>query len=225
MPETADRRGQGCSLLPRESHRTRSWFIFANKFRPKKPGTMGTIHSKEKWDCTQYLNGKGPLTPEEMDGAGAGGGGEGVAHSQLVAGGGESRRIEGDQPEGEMKWTSLARSLPGHPHCGTIKIDYVIKDGIQTEQHPNPGKPFFGLSAEAFLPDDREGKRVLKLLERAFDQRLVFTVASNRGGEETVTWNDIPHKTFDSGGPESDSYPDPHYLQTVKKVLKAKGIK
>lgn len=68
--------------------------------------------------------------------------------------------------------------------------------------HPNPGKPFKGLQATAYLPDSSEGNRVLELLKKAFSQRLVFTVgvSNNTEGDGHVIWNGISHKTNKYGG-------------------------
>ncbi|XP_036378458.1 E3 ubiquitin-protein ligase DTX3L1 [Megalops cyprinoides] len=180
---------------------------------------MGTVRSKEKWDCTRYLNGTRTLPPAEGK---AGGEREDLAPSPLSSK--VTGRTEGDQPQGKMRWAVLPSSLPGYPHCGTIKIDYTFTDGIQMERNPNPGKPFCGIGAVAYLPDDSEGNQVLRLLERAFEQKLLFTVDSDGSGAEIVAWADVSHKTLASGGPESISYPDPDYLKDVKRVLKAKGI-
>lgn len=135
--------------------------------------------------------------------------------------------VEGDQPDGHMSWHSVPSSLPGFLSWGTIIITYDIPSGIQKKQHPNPGKHYSGITREAYLPDNREGREVLKLLKRAFDQKLIFTVGVSRttGMENQVTWNDIHHKTSTGGGPESFGYPDPGYLSRVREELKAKGIK
>lgn len=71
------------------------------------------------------------------------------------------------------------------------------------EEHPNPGELYSGVSRRAFLPDSPEGRRVLTLLRRAFDQRLIFTVgqSTSTSRSNTVTWNDIHHKTSVDGGP------------------------
>lgn len=71
------------------------------------------------------------------------------------------------------------------------------------DEHPNPGLPYTRLSRTAYLPDSTEGKQILDLLKRAFDQRLIFTVgrSSTSGRNNTVTWNDIHHKTSIYGGP------------------------
>ncbi|KAJ8403982.1 hypothetical protein AAFF_G00343320 [Aldrovandia affinis] len=134
-------------------------------------------------------------------------------------------KLEGNQPDGNMKCRRIATKLPGFP-CGTIEIDYSIYGGIQTERHPNPGRPFYTTQRTAYLPDNSEGNAVLDLLKRAFDQKLIFTVgtSSTTGAEDQVTWNDIHHKTNIHGGPQSYGYPDPGYLKRVKEELKAKGI-
>ncbi|XP_035244700.1 E3 ubiquitin-protein ligase DTX3L-like isoform X3 [Anguilla anguilla] len=135
-------------------------------------------------------------------------------------------KMEGSQPEGEMKYWKMKSKLPGFPHCGTIEIEYHIPDGIQTKKHPNPGKTFRGAQRRAYLPDNYEGNEVLKLLKRAFEQKLIFTVGTSTttGATDTVTWNDIHHKTSTHGGPQSFGYPDADYLKRVKEELKAKGI-
>lgn len=135
--------------------------------------------------------------------------------------------IEGDQPDGKMSWYSSPTSLPGFKGCGSIVITYNISDGRQTEKHPNPGTRYHGIHRTAYLPDNKEGKEVLHLLRKAFDQKLTFTVGTSRttGMDGVVTWNDIHHKTSMYGGPEGFGYPDPGYLIRVKEELKAKGIK
>ena len=68
--------------------------------------------------------------------------------------------------------------------------------------HQNPGKKYKGTDRKAYLPNSPEGRKVLRLLERAFKQGLTFTIGSSRttGQEDVVTWNDIHHKTRREGG-------------------------
>ncbi|KAG9260452.1 hypothetical protein AMEX_G26717 [Astyanax mexicanus] len=134
--------------------------------------------------------------------------------------------LTGNQPEGEMKYSTLRYDLPGYPRCGTIEIIYDIPSGILTDEHPNPGHPYSGITCRAYLPDSPEGRQVLHLLIRAFDQRLIFTVGTSTttGAQNTVIWNDIHHKTNTTGGPEGNGYPDSNYMKRVKEELKAKGI-
>ncbi|XP_073681642.1 E3 ubiquitin-protein ligase DTX3L-like [Garra rufa] len=135
--------------------------------------------------------------------------------------------LEGNQPDGTMKVTKSTLGLPGYPQYGTIEIHYEIRSGIQTDKHPNPGKPYRGTYRSAYLPDNKEGSEVLGLLQRAFQQKLIFTVGTSTttGAQNAVTWNDIHHKTNKYGGPQNYGYPDPDYLKRVKDELKAKGIK
>lgn len=133
---------------------------------------------------------------------------------------------KGNQPEGTMTHSVSRNSLPGYDSCGSIVITYTMKGGIQTEQHPNPGRSYPGTHRTAYLPDNKEGREVLELLRMAFDQKLIFTVGESRtlGTSDVITWNDIHHKTSRYGGPEKYGYPDPDYLKRVKEELKAKGI-
>jgi len=67
--------------------------------------------------------------------------------------------------------------------------------------HPNPGMAYKGTTRRAFLPDNPEGRQVLKLLQRAFDAGLVFTVGTSNvtGKDNVIIWNDIHHKTTFEG--------------------------
>ncbi|XP_014893059.1 E3 ubiquitin-protein ligase DTX3L-like [Poecilia latipinna] len=134
--------------------------------------------------------------------------------------------MEGDQPDGVMTWSSDSSSLPGFSGCGCIVITYTFPSGKQAEKHPNPGQPYQGTNRTAYLPDNEEGQEVLKLLKKAFDQKMIFTVGTSRtsGLDNQVIWNDISHKTSKTGGPQRYGYPDPDYLRKVKEDLKAKGI-
>ena len=113
--------------------------------------------------------------------------------------------LEGDQPDGTMdvKCYKL-HSLPGCEGHGCYVITYVIPSGYQGSRHPKPGHPFTGTKRQAFLPATNEGEVVLKMLKKAFDNRLIFTVGKSNttGQEDCVIWNDIHHKTSMSGGPQ-----------------------
>ncbi|NXU60280.1 DTX3L ligase, partial [Horornis vulcanius] len=134
--------------------------------------------------------------------------------------------LTGNQPDGTMSAKTMSFSLPGYSYCDTIQIDYVMNGGIQTSSHPNPGQHYGPVHRTAYLPDNEEGREILKLLERAFAQKLIFTVGQSRttGQQNVITWNDIHHKTAVRGGPTRFGYPDPSYLQRVRSELKAKGI-
>ncbi|KAJ8376947.1 hypothetical protein SKAU_G00075270 [Synaphobranchus kaupii] len=88
--------------------------------------------------------------------------------------------------------------------------------GMQ-EAHPNPGKPFTGIQTTARLPNRPEGQEVLKLLQRAFEQKLVFTVAATDGAADRVVFTDIPHAGWTQCSKTG-------FLQKVKAALRAKFI-
>nr|XP_046226502.1 E3 ubiquitin-protein ligase DTX3L1 isoform X2 [Scatophagus argus]XP_046226503.1 E3 ubiquitin-protein ligase DTX3L1 isoform X2 [Scatophagus argus] len=134
------------------------------------------------------------------------------------------RAPNGFQPEGQMTWVILHRDLPGFPDDNTLQLNYIFPDGIQTEKHPHPGQSYAGLRLCAYLPDNREGRKVLKLLDKAFKQQLLFTIATNEDGEDIITPSFIPLKTQPDGGSTHDGYPDSDYLKTVRKLLRDKGI-
>ncbi|KAG5849925.1 hypothetical protein ANANG_G00076870 [Anguilla anguilla] len=118
-----------------------------------------------------------------------------------------------DQPEGRMTWEPCTFNEEKF-----LWITYNIPSGIQKEGHPNPGKLFTRKAIGAWLPDNPEGRDVLKLLQRAFDQKLVFTIVATNGAEDSVDFTDIPHATF----PAKCQWPG--FLQEVKAALRAKGI-
>ncbi|XP_043933607.1 probable E3 ubiquitin-protein ligase DTX3 isoform X2 [Protopterus annectens] len=136
-------------------------------------------------------------------------------------------KLTGNQPKnGHVTIDTKVYSLPGYESYNTIMLTYYIPDGIQGPEHPKPGKPYRGTIRTAYLPDCPEGKKVLELLQKAFNQGLIFTIGKSvtTGEEDVVTWNDIHHKTHRTGGPTRYGYPDPDYLKRVQEELKAKGI-
>ncbi|NWZ64181.1 DTX3L ligase, partial [Acrocephalus arundinaceus] len=111
--------------------------------------------------------------------------------------------LTGNQPEGTMSTKTISLSLPGYPECDTIQIDYDMNGGIQTSSHPNPGQRYRPAHRRAYLPNNEEGREILELLRRAFNQKLIFTVGQSQttGEQNVITWNDIHHKTAIKGGP------------------------
>lgn len=67
------------------------------------------------------------------------------------------------------------------------------------EKNPHPGQPYTGLQLSSYLPDNREGRKVLELLEKAFNEQLLFTVVTNKDGEDLVSPAFIPLKTQAGG--------------------------
>ncbi len=111
--------------------------------------------------------------------------------------------LKGNQPKGNMYASYQATYLPGSASCSSIVISYRFPSGTQGPDHPNPGKPYMGTSRTAYLPDNKEGRKVLRLLRKAFEQKLTFTIgrSTTTGRDDCVVWNDIHHKTSMIGGP------------------------
>uniref|UniRef100_A0A3P8Z4E6 E3 ubiquitin-protein ligase n=1 Tax=Esox lucius TaxID=8010 RepID=A0A3P8Z4E6_ESOLU len=134
----------------------------------------------------------------------------------------------GTQPPGKMEYHVIPHCLPGYPEAKTIRIVYDIPAGIQTTEHPNPGKKFSarGFPRHCYLPDNDKGRRVLKLLIMAWDRRLIFTIgtSSTTGESDTVVWNEIHHKTEFGSNLTGHGYPDPNYLDNVLTELSAQGV-
>lgn len=134
----------------------------------------------------------------------------------------------GNQPNGNMTWTQLNYSLPGHQGSATIQITYNIASGNQGPEHPNPGRPYYavGFPRVCYLPATDKGWKVLRLLKEAFDRRLVFTVgrSNTTGREDVVTWNEIHHKTEAGLSKQGHGFPDPGYLDNVIEELAVHGV-
>ena len=68
--------------------------------------------------------------------------------------------------------------------------------------------------------------QVLKLMIEAWRRRLMFTVGTSytTGISDTVTWNEIHHKTELYGNHSGHGYPDPAYLANVVLELANHGV-
>ncbi len=108
-----------------------------------------------------------------------------------------------------MRINYISTVLPGYEHekyghkeGPTIEISYSFPSGIQGPLNPNPGRPYSGTSRRAYLPNNKEGKDILRLLQRAFDDQHIFTIgrSTTTGQDNVITWNDIHHKTSIYGG-------------------------
>lgn len=128
----------------------------------------------------------------------------------------------GDQPPGTMSWIVIPRSLPGHEGQNTIQITYNIASGLQSKEHPHPGRAFFavGFPRTCFLPDGLLGRKILRYLKIAFDRRLLFSIgrSATTGREDVVLWNGVEHKT------QYSMFPDPQYMQRCMQQLVHLGV-
>eukprot|EP01120_Amphizonella_sp_Union-15-10_P015374 TRINITY_DN7902_c0_g1_i1.p1 TRINITY_DN7902_c0_g1~~TRINITY_DN7902_c0_g1_i1.p1 ORF type:complete len:455 (+),score=81.41 TRINITY_DN7902_c0_g1_i1:86-1450(+) len=136
----------------------------------------------------------------------------------------------GTQPPGTMtvkRHPPGAMPLTGYESIGTIQIQYHFPSGKQGPHHPTPGADYYGTSRTAYLPDNKEGNEVLKLLSIAWERKLVFRVGTSvtTGKPNCVIWNGVHHKTATSGSVSAFGYPDPTYFERVKAELADLGVK
>ncbi|XP_023228905.1 E3 ubiquitin-protein ligase DTX4-like [Centruroides sculpturatus] len=134
----------------------------------------------------------------------------------------------GNQPRGTMDFHVIPCSLPGYPECDTISIIYNIPPGIQGPEHIHPGRRYTarGFPRVCYLPNNKKGRKVLSLLVKAWERRLIFTVGSSAttGEDDTVTWNEIHHKTELSSNYSGHGWPDVQYLDNVLAELALQGV-
>ncbi|XP_043910596.1 uncharacterized protein LOC122787763 isoform X2 [Protopterus annectens] len=124
-----------------------------------------------------------------------------------------------DGIKGRMIATPLSFSLPGYGKDPALKITYEIPDGTQGANDPKPGASFTGGRFEAYLPFNKEGEMVYRLLKKAFEKGLIF-----KYWDDSVVLGNIPLKTSIDGGKSKNGYPDSSYLRNVCDALKNLGL-
>jgi len=137
--------------------------------------------------------------------------------------------LKGDQPPGRMTHRmDRHQDCEGYRGDGMIIITYNINHGIQGPEHPNPGHPYYtgSFPRTAYLPANKKGTKCLKLLEVAFERRLIFTVGTSAttGHDNCVTWTNIHHKTSSRNDGSGHGYPDPGYMDNLIEELKNVGV-
>ena len=158
----------------------------------QNPSNDSSVDSSSTHSSLKLTSGNASLQPAPVDP---------LSHTYTIP----LRKVMGNQPPGGKMIANTFHNLklPGYEEYGTITIYYEIPSGKQDKEHPNPGQYYHGTSCTAYVPDSPEGKRVVRLLRRAFEARLIFTVETSHttGATNAVVWNDIHHKTSMFGGP------------------------
>lgn len=132
----------------------------------------------------------------------------------------------GNQPRGGMFICFVpSLRLPGED-IGAYVVKYHFPNGIQSDVHYHPSRPYTGTSRIAFFPASVKGKQVIGKLMHAWDGRRIFTIGTSltTGIEDCVIWNGIHHKTNIHGGPVGFGYPDAGYLDRVLSELADVGV-
>jgi len=133
--------------------------------------------------------------------------------------------LRGPQPSGEMHVSACSQSCVGHERSGTLVLRYVFPNGVQAEQHPEPGNPYHGTQRQCVYPDNIIGWNALELLRRAFRSGLLFRVGSSAttGRQHAVVWS-IHQKTRLDGGPTQHGWPDESFLDRLRSELASAGM-
>jgi deltex-like protein len=134
---------------------------------------------------------------------------------------------QGRSPSGSMSIdTNKRHSCPGFSSSTTtIEILYSIPGGTQRSYHENPGNSYQGTTRMAYLPNNKQGTRLLTRLKFAWTHGLAFTIGTSvtTGQRGSVIWNSsIPHKTSLHGG--LYGFPDPTYSTKCNEALDALGV-
>lgn len=132
---------------------------------------------------------------------------------------------QGKMPCGKMTITASSNECQGYT-CGSIIITYRIPGGLQRTYMEKPGRTFTGTTRRSYLPDNDDGRRLLKRLESAFMRGLTFVVGTSlsTGQQNVVTWASIHHKTNRSGGFVAHGYPDANYFSNVNEELDSLNV-
>ena len=75
--------------------------------------------------------------------------------------------------------------------------------GWSQENNPRPGRPYAAQTFTTYVPDSDEGRAVVRLLNKAFDQKLLFVIVWLATGTDKIVLKDsVRHKMKVNGGVE-----------------------
>ncbi|KAL7531827.1 hypothetical protein ACHAXR_004260, partial [Thalassiosira sp. AJA248-18] len=132
---------------------------------------------------------------------------------------------QGKCPSGKMSVMVDPQRCSGFD-VNSIVITYDIQAGTQLEYHESPGQKHGGKFTSAFLPNNPDGRNLLKRFKFAWMHGLTFTVGTSltTGRSNQCVWASIHHKTSTTGGVERHGYPDPGYFINCNEELNGIGV-
>lgn len=91
----------------------------------------------------------------------------------------------GSSPSGTMHVSTKLRDCAGFPGCGSIGVSYCLPSSLQQSYHPAPNSAVRGLPVygPAMIPNNHQGRQLLKRLEYSFGRGLSFEVAASPSGD------------------------------------------
>lgn len=139
-------------------------------------------------------------------------------------------RVSIGEPQGKSPSGTMAVS-DGSVRCAgfsedSILVSYHLPRGTQRDYHDHPGRHHGGKRATAYLPNNADGRDLLKRLKFAFMHGLSFTVGTSftTGMTDQCTWASVHHKTSPTGGSRGHGYPDPDYFDNCNGELDSLGV-
>lgn len=135
------------------------------------------------------------------------------------------QKPQGHSPSGTMHSATSPIKCSGFEPCPqSIVITYSMPSGVQKSYHENPGQRYQGTSRIAYLPDNDDGRKLLKRLKYAWMQGLTFTIGTSltTGMPNCITWSSIHHKTSPTGS--IYGFPDPGYFANCNEELDSLGV-
>lgn len=134
------------------------------------------------------------------------------------------RKPQGTCPSGTMSISTSSIRCSGFSCSKSIVITYSMPSGTQMPYHDNPGQRFQGATRIAYLPDNDDGRKLLKRLKWAWMQGLTFRVGTSLTTHQPncITWASIHHKTSPSGG--THGFPDAAFFINCNGELDSCGV-
>jgi deltex-like protein len=133
---------------------------------------------------------------------------------------------QGPSPSGTMTISASDRILGGceHTSSGSFQIRYDMQGGTQKSYHCNPGVAYKGTHRVAFLPDNNEGRALLRRLKYAFQHGLTFSIGTSMttGLSNSIVWASIHHKTSCYGG--DHGFPDSNFVANCNRELDSLAV-
>ncbi|GFH49950.1 hypothetical protein CTEN210_06426 [Chaetoceros tenuissimus] len=132
---------------------------------------------------------------------------------------------QGKSPSGRMCLAVIPKKCSGYDE-DTIQIHYQIYAAMQKPYHPYPNVRHSSKNVKAYLPNNDDGKNLLKRLRYAFEHGLTFTVGTSMTTrlDNQCIWASIHHKTSLTGGTAKHGYPDPSYFFNCNEELNMLGV-
>lgn len=114
----------------------------------------------------------------------------------------------------------------GHEAEGSYRIEYSIKGNFIFHEIVPNSKEGLTQDFKAYLPGGKQGKQVLAVLIKVFEQRFTFCTARSMSDPSVIGiyWGKILHKSSRGGKNKSNGFPHPGYLNDVLSASRALGV-